>query len=231
MLFGDAGQRIFQAEFDLPTLGFDVHGRIHRLSVVYRTTEEIRKFAEEILPVQVDDLAGGQFDHGAAMSLLTGPGPVLSRSSTRAEQAEFVASQIRTLASSSLRYQDFAVFSRTKAALDLVRQALQRHSIPIGRVGDDNRSESDGVRLGTMHAAKGLEFKVVFIVDASKGKLPNVKGLSEYADDIDKERYLESERNLLYVSVTRARDQVFICYVKEPSVFLDPLLPVNGRRP
>jgi len=224
MLFGDAGQRIFQSEFSLPLLGFEVADRTHRLSVVYRTTEEIRQFAEAILPELVDDLGGGEFDHGATVSLLSGPSPQPYKAKSKAEQAEFVVAQIQALVSASLQYKDFAVFARTKRGLEAVRSELLKQSIPLVELDTNHDGQQEGVRLGTMHVAKGLEFKVVFVVDASKDQLPNATGLNSYQDETDRQRFLEGERNLLYVSVTRARDQVFISYVKEPSEYLKSIL-------
>lgn len=85
-----------------------------------------------------------------------------------------------------------------------------------------NRSRP-GVRLMTIHASKGLEFKQVFLIAANEGRIPYQKAKT------DKE--IEEERRLFYVAMTRAKDFLKICYVKikngkevTPSRFVDELL-------
>ena len=80
-----------------------------------------------------------------------------------------------------------------------------------------------GVRLMTIHASKGLEFKQVFLIEANEGRIPYQKAKT------DKE--IEEERRLFYVAMTRAKDFLKICYVKikngkevTPSRFVDELL-------
>lgn len=83
--------------------------------------------------------------------------------------------------------------------------------------------EQNGVRLMTLHAAKGLEFDTVFIIQTNEGRIPYQKSLKE-----DNE---EEERRLFYVGMTRAKELLQITYVKqkngkakEPSRFIDELL-------
>lgn len=80
----------------------------------------------------------------------------------------------------------------------------------------------EGVRLMTMHAAKGLEFDTVFIIEANEGQVPYKKAM--------KEQGVEEERRLFYVAMTRAKELLKIVYVKtkngketSPSRFVDEL--------
>ncbi len=84
-------------------------------------------------------------------------------------------------------------------------------------------TRSEGVRLLTMHASKGLEFEHVYLPDVNKGKVP--KGSKLTSEE------LEEERRLFYVAMTRAKKNLHIYYVKgtkdhimQPSVFIEPLL-------
>ena len=81
----------------------------------------------------------------------------------------------------------------------------------------------EGVRLMTLHAAKGLEFDTVLLIGANEGRMPYKRAVSEKAE--------EEERRLFYVGMTRAKNVLKICYVKEkngketaPSRFVDELL-------
>ncbi len=83
--------------------------------------------------------------------------------------------------------------------------------------------KQEGVRLMTLHAAKGLEFDSVFLIEANEGQIPYKKAKTD--------RETEEERRLFYVGMTRAREQLTVCYVKikngkasEPSRFVDELL-------
>ena len=80
----------------------------------------------------------------------------------------------------------------------------------------------------TMHSSKGLEFRVVFILDANEGVTPHHKAQLE-AD-------LEEERRMFYVAMTRAKEKLVITYVKtkngkdaEPSRFVEELL-LRGKK-
>ena len=79
-----------------------------------------------------------------------------------------------------------------------------------------------GVRLMTMHAAKGLEFQTVYLPDVNEGKLPSRQAVTPEA--------LEEERRMFYVAMTRAQKELHILYCNKengkdkPSRFLEPLL-------
>ncbi len=87
------------------------------------------------------------------------------------------------------------------------------------------KDNPEGVRLMTIHAAKGLEFHTVFILDANEGRIPYKKARTD--------AQTEEERRLFYVAMTRAREKLTVCYVKTksgketaPSRFVDELLDV-----
>ena len=67
--------------------------------------------------------------------------------------------------------------------------------------------EEDAVHIVTMHAPKGLEWKVVVIQDVNEGIIPHKKAVSE--------EEIEEERRMFYVAMTRAREQLFLFYIKE----------------
>jgi DNA helicase-2/ATP-dependent DNA helicase PcrA len=99
---------------------------------------------------------------------------------------------------------------------DFVAELAQRAEHAHAPVGD-------GVVLATLHAAKGLEWDVVFCAGVREGRLPF--SMAETPAEI------EEERRLFYVGVTRARRQLNISWRGRPSRFLDPLLPPEQRAP
>ena len=92
------------------------------------------------------------------------------------------------------------------------------------RLKERQRSlKQDGVRLMTIHTAKGLEFDTVFLIEANEGRIPYKKAKTE--------QETEEERRLFYVAMTRAKEVLKICYVKtkngketSPSRFVEELL-------
>ncbi|MDD2533930.1 MAG: UvrD-helicase domain-containing protein [Eubacteriales bacterium] len=77
---------------------------------------------------------------------------------------------------------------------------------------DDDRDQSDFIRLMTIHSAKGLEFKVVFLVGAEEGLFPGYRSMASESD-------IEEERRLAYVAITRARQKLYITTTRSRLVF------------
>ncbi|HXE71179.1 MAG TPA: 3'-5' exonuclease [Candidatus Nitrosotenuis sp.] len=218
-LVGDAGQRIYPGGFSLRSLGVETRGRSYVLRLNYRTTEQIRRFADGILDEQVDDMDEGGESRRGTRSLRRGPCPQVKAFANRAAQSDFVVQEVRQSLAEGLTSEEIAVFARTGDLLDPLERALKQAGIPTHRLARKSEA-AEGVQLGTMHRAKGLEFKKVFVVDVSANFLPHPAATENAGDPADQAEALENERRLLYVSLTRARDEVFVCYVGEPSPFL-----------
>lgn len=223
MLVGDGGQRIYAGRFNLKALGIDVRGRSHILKLNYRTTEQIRHFADRLIDNKGDDLDGGEDSRQGTRSLLSGPKPELLRFEKVAQQIDFVVEEISNLLEKGLTLNEIAIFARTSDRLIALETALKKAGMANHRLQKDVDVTVSALHLGTMHRAKGLEFKVVFVIDVSEGLVPLAqarKGL----DAQSQEDVLLREQQLLYVSITRARDQAFICWVGEPSRYLQKFL-------
>ena len=85
------------------------------------------------------------------------------------------------------------------------------------------RADREAVAFMTMHASKGLEYPIVYIVDANEEITPHKKAVTT--------QEIEEERRLFYVAMTRAKNELHICSVKErygrrqePSRFIGELL-------
>lgn len=84
---------------------------------------------------------------------------------------------------------------------------MEEYKEELLRQAADREARGEGVSLMTMHSSKGLEFKVVYILDANEGVTPHHKAVLD-AD-------LEEERRMFYVAMTRAKDRLHIFYVNE----------------
>jgi superfamily I DNA/RNA helicase len=221
MLIGDAGQRIYPGGYSLRRLGIDVRGRSRVLRINYRTTEQIRRFADRILPNQVDDLDDGMESRKGTRSLLRGPAPAVRGFTVAQDQDAFVVEQVRRLLGQGLLPREIAVFARVGARLEPLQTAFTASGIPVHLLSrDEDTAEPDGVHFGTMHRAKGLEYKVIFAYDCSEGVVPHMATLRRHKDPADYEAARAREQQLLYVTITRARDEAFITWVGLPSPFL-----------
>ena len=222
MLVGDGGQRIYGNKLTLKSLDVDVRGRSYILKINYRTTAQIRSFADNLLANERDDLDESQEDRSDTKSLLKGPEPVLAGFKSTEEQIEFVIRSISDVIKQGVMPQDIAVFARTNELLIPFEKALKAKKIEYRQLRKETSGPMVlGVNLGTMHRAKGLEFKVVFVVDVSRDYLPLPIALRALKDPGDRQDAIEKEKHLLYVSITRARDEVFISWSGRVCEFLE----------
>lgn len=221
-LCGDAGQRIFRAKFPWAALGIDVRGRSTRLKVNYRTTEQIRRFADRLIPSAIDE-EDGESASRATVSVLSGPTPETKSCATVAEEVSAVAAWVRALLTDGYAPRELAVFARTEAVLrDRALRALAAAGVEAHTLHDDEAVSPTKASYGTMHRAKGLEFRAVVVMGCEEGVLPSPKAL-EIEDDADREAALEQERQLLYVATTRARERLLVTAAGRASVFLAPV--------
>lgn len=219
MLVGDAGQRIYAGGFSLSALGIETRGRSRILRLNYRTSEEIRSTADRLLGKSLDDLDGGVEDR-RSRSLFRGPQPSLRGFPSAEAEAAHAAISIRSWLDAGLGSEEIAVFARTAKLVERAAEALAAAGIATRRLRDEDGDGGAGIQLGTMHRAKGLEFKAVLALSCSDGVIPNPRTLSSSGDPLDREEAAARERRLLYVVMTRARDQLEVTWVGRPSPLL-----------
>lgn len=228
MVCGDAEQRIYPGGFSLKALGIDVRGRSAVLRINYRTTEQIRRVADRLVGLVSDDLDGGEEARNGARSLLRGPAPTLRGYESRKDELDAAVVRIRSWLDEGLQPEAIGVFARTKAQLKAASDALDRARIQWCRLSDQNGAAAARVQLGTMHRAKGLEFKVVLVLACADDVVPNVAILRNIDDPQDREVAEARERRLLYVSMTRARDELVVSWSGRPSRFIEPFVGKTG---
>ena len=229
MVCGDAGQRIYSGGFSLKALGIDVRGRARVLRINYRTTEQIRKAADQVLGSSADDMDGGVKSRAETRSLLRGPVPELHGYESREEEDAAGVALIKAWLDSGLRPDAVGVFGRTRNRIGHLADALSEAGVPCELLSDRGESAKNAVSLGTMHRAKGLEFKCVLTLGCGDSVLPNRHVLRRAKEDPSAwERALNMEKRLLYVAMTRARDELRITWKGKPSRFLAELTDGAG---
>ncbi|WP_326574713.1 AAA family ATPase [Streptomyces sp. NBC_00481] len=220
---GDPHQRIYDSKVSLGSLGVTVTGRTHRLRINYRSTEEILTWSTGILsPVNVDDLGGAGSDSLAGYrSLLHGRRPhVDGYGSEQAEVAALVG-RIEEWISQGIRPSEIGVCARFNVLLDKVHDKLAAAGMPVVRVRDTPGPGVDGVRLATMHAMKGLEFRCVAVLGASASAVPFAREVTPVSvDALQHDSDLLRERCLLFVACTRAREALAVSWSGIASPFV-----------
>jgi len=167
-LCGDLGQRIYKGRASWLSLGIDVRGRSHSLTVNYRTTEQVRRFADKILA----DPGGKLADEPdrRSISLLSGPEPRVQGYGTMAEEIDGAATALRALRGEGYEPHDIAVFAHGQTTLrERAEPACRKAGIEFRELSDDSSVVADAVSVGTMHRAKGLEFKAVLVMGCECG--------------------------------------------------------------
>lgn len=220
-LIGDGGQRIYSGGFSLRAMGIEVRGRSRRLLVNYRTSEQIRRFADRVLGEDADDLDEGTEKRSGTRNLFGGPEPEVHDFNSASEEDAWVADRISELLDEGFDGDRIGVFARVNHRLGSIERALRRRRIDSIRLKDNEDVTGDfRVRLGTMHRVKGLEFQVVFVVSINEDMLPHRRSYEDPDDALEVRETRQRERQLLYVNITRARELVYISYYGSPSPFL-----------
>lgn len=220
---GDLGQRIFQQPFSWKSLGVDVRGRSRTLRVNYRTSHQIRQQADRLLDPSVADVDGNREDRSDTVSIFNGPPPAIKSLSDEAEEIAFVGAWIKSQTLEGVAPHEFAVFVRSETQLPRATAAVAHAGLPY-RVLDERVASAPGhVSVCTMHLAKGLEFRTVVVMACDDEVIPLQERIETVGDDADLQEVYDTERHLLYVACTRARDNLLVTSVEPASEFLDDL--------
>ena len=219
-IVGDAHQRIYSRHVVLGRCGINIRGqRSKRLRLNYRTTEQIRDQAIGVLHgLTFDDLDGG-IDQANDRSLIYGEAPERVHFTTQREEQEYVIQTIRELLDEGVKSSEIAILAGAIGLRRSTNSALRNTDIPAEKMGTHFTLTRDGVSCGTMHRAKGLEFRVVFLVGVSEGLIPPQSRIQKAKDPLAREQMEREERSLLYVAATRARDKLFVTSSGTPCRF------------
>ncbi len=221
---GDLGQRIFQLPFSWKSLGVDVRGRARTLTINYRTSHQIRAQADRLLGPEVADVDGNVETRKGTVSVFNGQQPLVCTFVTEAAEIAGVGEWLRDCAREALRPAEMAVFVRSEAQLDRARQAVKSADLDFCVLDDKVRPEETKVSICTMHLAKGLEFRAVVVMACDDEVVPLQSRIEDIADGADLQEVYNTERHLLYVACTRARDRLLVTATDPASEFLEDLL-------
>lgn len=220
---GDLGQRIFQQPFSWKTLGVEVRGRSRTLRINYRTSHQIRMQADRLLGPELTDMDGNAEERRGTTSVFNGPPPTVIALPSPEEEIATVGQWLIDRTNEGLKPHEIGLFVRSVAELDRAKAAVDEAGL-VGKVLDEHvETTVDQVSISTMHLAKGLEFRAVVVMACDDEIIPLQERIETVADDSDLQEVYDTERHLLYVACTRARDHLLVTSGNEPSEFLDDL--------
>ncbi len=219
-LAGDLGQRIFQQPFSMKSLGIDVRGRSAGLRINYRTSHQIRSHADKLLPKEIADVDGLAESRKGTVSMFDGPEPVVRLCDDAAAEREVVRGWIMDRLREGYRADEIAIFVRSEAEVKRALDAATAAGLSARELTEEIEVEADHVAICTMHLAKGLEFRAVVVMACDEDVLPLQERIESVSDDADLEDMYMTERHLLYVACTRARDSLLVTGVSPGSEFL-----------
>ncbi len=221
---GDLGQRIFQQPYSWKSLGVDIRGRSRNLRINYRTSHQIRQQADRLLGPEVADVDGNTENRSDTVSVFNGPPPVIRMLKNEDEEAKSVGLWIAEQSKTGVLPHEFGVFVRSSAQLDRAKAAVKASGLPFNVLDEHVETTSGHVSISTMHLAKGLEFRAVVVMACDDEIVPLQERIETVGDDADLQEVYDTERHLLYVACTRARDHLLVTSVEPASEFLDDLL-------
>ena len=220
---GDLGQQIFQQPFSWKELGVDVRGRSQTLRINYRTSHQIRTQADRLLDPTISDVDGNLEERKGTVSVFNGPQPAIQALEDEEAESSAVSDWLTARFREGLQTGEIGLFVRSIDQIKRAVTAVERSRLPYSILDEEVDAEEGCMTVGTMHMAKGLEFRAVAVMACDSEVIPLQSRVESIVDEADLEEVYNTERNLLYVACTRARDYLLVTGVKPASEFLDDL--------
>lgn len=220
---GDLGQRIFQQAFSWKSMGVEVRGRSKTLKINYRTSHQIRAQADKLLGPNMSDIDGNTEERKGTVSVFNGVAPLVQEYASQKEEIAAVAEWLRDRTKAGVTPSEIGVFVRSSAELPRAHAVLEQAEIPYKSIDTKVSLTSGYATAGTMHLAKGLEFRAVVVMACDDEVIPSQSRIEGLTDDSDLDEIYNTERQLLYVACTRARDFLMVTAAENASEFLADL--------
>jgi len=160
----------------------------------------------------------GDSEERLGVSILSGPEPRFAFERSVKDEITAVEKWLSKQLSSGFKPHEVAIFARTNSVVsDRVKHVVGRCGLNYHELSDHEPPKDKRISVGTMHRAKGLEFKVVVVMGCEDSQLPLQSVLERLPDEAAKATFAEQERNLFYVACTRARERLLVSCAGEPS--------------
>lgn len=220
---GDLGQRIFQQPFSWKSLGVDIRGRSKTLRINYRTSHQIRRQADRLLGPELADVDGNIEERRGTVSVFNGPIPEIRKLVDKEAEIKTVGQWLTTRKGEGINPHEIGIFVRSERELERAVAAVEEAGLSFAILDKHMETKMGSIPIVTMHLAKGLEFRAVVVMACDDEIIPLQERIEMVSDDADLAEVYDTERHLLYVACTRARDYLLVTSGDVPSEFLDDL--------
>lgn len=216
-IIADAAQRIYKSGFTWAEVGINVKGgRTIEFKKNYRNTVQIVNAALSLLNKETDksDFTTVETARSGATK------PVVGYFSSWNDQCSYLLKELTRLKSEG-NINSTVVLHRSHGGIRNIKYVLESNSFQVQELlaADDIDFESDSIKLCTLSSVKGLEFENVFIIDLNDDVIPYPPGFN----DADDEFHISTERRLLYTSMTRAREKLYLLSSGAPTRYLSEI--------
>lgn len=205
----DQAQKIYSNGFTWKEIGIRISGQSSKkLTGTFRNTREIAQLANSLMKHNTEREAQQEEYVEPELPDRRGPKPVLVREPSLAQEAADICALVREERSAAPQG-TIALLARSWEEKERISDIMRRNGIPYGLVDtkSDTKILEPGVKIVTIHSAKGLEFDTVLIPYLDEDVFP--KNFSKAGAD-EREDLLNKERNLLYVAMTRAKETLYL---------------------
>lgn len=213
-LVGDGLQQIYPGGYSLGSLGIDIVGRGTVLRANYRNTQEVLQAAHAMMEgSSFNDLEDSESEvEIPEFSKRRGPVPQLRCFRSPGHEIDWICDTIQRLKQEEgYKNRDFAILYRWRKPYQTLINDVLAQSLKSTELKNSADSYfGAGVKHSTFDSAKGLEFKVLFVVGVDDRRLRPFNFAQLEADE--REDAMAREKRRLYVALTRARDRLFLSH-------------------
>lgn len=216
-IIADAAQRIYKSGFTWGEVGLNVRGgRTIEFKKNYRNTVQIVNAALSLLAKEDD-----QSDFTTVETARKGEQkPIIGNFQNWNEQSSFIAKELKKLKAND-NINSTVILHRSHSGIRNIKAFLEANEYTVQELlkDDDIDFASDSISVCTLSSIKGLEFDNVFIIDLNDDVIPYPPGFI----DEDDEFHISTERRLLYTSMTRARERLYLLSSGTPSRYISEI--------
>ena len=216
-IIADAAQRIYKSGFSWSEVGINVRGgRTIEFKKNYRNTVQIAKVAMSLLEHETDKSEFTEIE----TALKGKTKPTIGYFSEWNTQMNYLIEQLNELIKKDLIHST-VILHRTNVGISEVKKHLENNNFTLELIKSNTtvNYNSKSIKVCTMSSIKGLEFNNVFMIDLNDDEIPYPPGFNGDNDEF----HISTERRLLYTSITRARNNLFLLSSATPSRYLSEI--------
>ena len=165
------------------------------------------------------DVDGNEEDRRGTVSVFNGPDPEVKVFKDSNQEIEGVALWVHKVLDDGIEPEEIGIFVRSNNELLRARAVVKQAGHKPLELSDRVEDRNGRISIGTMHLAKGLEFKAVVVMACDEDILPLQERIETVADETELDEVYQTERHLFYVACTRARDRLLVTGVNPASEY------------